>query len=162
MPVAKEISSEARRKLRKIRRLRGVSDFCEKAQINERTFQKLVDEGFSYQEIVDRVEDVLENGVKKAPAGTVELVVSTIYGTTPEVLRGPSRNKKNLVEARQIAMLLMKKLGKMKPAQIAPCFGYSDHTGVVNAIKALERRLDVETELKSRVSNIKQKVLAAC
>lgn len=165
MIIPKEISPETLTRMKKIDSMHGAQKpFLLKANIDRRTFKEALRKGYAWEKVVERIEMAIATPDKTPDPETIELVISTYYGTDPETLLVPSRNKRNLVEARQITFLLEIELGKMKPKAIAPRFGYADHSGVTNAIKALRRRLDsqLEDELKKRLSTIKQKVLAAC
>lgn len=165
MAIPKEISAETIARMKKIRSMHGAQGpFLMKAKIDRKTFHNAIANGYAKECIVERIENAFAMPDKTPDPETIERVISTYYGTDPETLRVPSRNKRNLIEARQITFLLEIELGKMKPKTIAPRFGYADHSGVTNAIKALKRRLDsrLEHELKKRLSVIKQKVLAAC
>ena len=71
---------------------------------------------------------------------TPELVIETaavLFGFTPEELRGPSRNRP-LVQARQVAMYVLRQLTDHSYPTIAREFGGRDHTTVIHAVNKIE------------------------
>src|SRR5687767_12491040 len=100
---AVEISQERRLQLRKIKRLRGITGFCKKAQINYRTFDRLIKEGNAKADIVDRVQAALDTTIqsKTATPEVVRTMVCTGYGITQEALQNVTRYPM-LAEARQV------------------------------------------------------------
>lgn len=71
---------------------------------------------------------------------TPELVIATaaeVFGFTPEELRGPSRNRP-LVQARQVAMYVLRQLTDHSYPTIAREFGGRDHTTVIHAVNKIE------------------------
>jgi chromosomal replication initiator protein len=71
---------------------------------------------------------------------TPELVIETaalLFAFTPEELRGPSRNRP-LVQARQVAMYVLRQLTDHSYPTIAREFGGRDHTTVIHAVNKIE------------------------
>lgn len=159
---AKEFSKTTLKELRRIKRLRGVSAFCTRSGVNPKTFKEMVKNGSARADVVEKVEKtILELETTKVPTKeTIETIVCTGYGITPEALRRQTRET-GPNEARQVACMLMVEEGKLGKKAIAKHFEYADHTSVAWVIKTLRGRLEVETDLQERVRRIRQKVKAA-
>jgi chromosomal replication initiator protein len=86
-------------------------------------------------------EKVLADAVSKTRRPiTPELVIETaseLFGFAVEELKGPNRSRP-LVQARQIAMYVLRQLTDHSYPAIAEAFGGRDHTTVIHAVKKIE------------------------
>ncbi|MFP5378118.1 MAG: chromosomal replication initiator protein DnaA [Acidimicrobiia bacterium] len=87
-------------------------------------------------------EKVLADALSKSRPRpiTPDLVIETaaeLFGFTPADLRGPSRGRP-LVQARQVAMYVLRQLSDHSYPTIAREFGGRDHTTVIHAVNKIE------------------------
>jgi chromosomal replication initiator protein len=91
------------------------------------------------RELAEKVLSEAVSNTRPRPI-TPELVVdvaSELFGFTPEELKGPSRSR-TLVQARQIAMYVLRQMTEYSYPAIAGAFGGRDHTTVIHAVKKIE------------------------
>ena len=85
--------------------------------------------------------------------------VAMSTGVTEDKLRGPSRTAE-LVEARHMAMALIRELlGKSLP-QIGAAFGGRDHTTVINALKRVDQLRNADPELRNRIDRLRRQLVS--
>jgi chromosomal replication initiator protein len=87
---------------------------------------------------------------KGIPIETILSAVATVFHTTVEALRSERRGR-DLVDARQCAMLLLRELRHLSLAQIGEALGGRDHTTVQRGIAALAKKQTDDPELARRV-----------
>lgn len=78
---------------------------------------------------------------------------STRFGFSIEELQGGSR-KRPLVEARQIAMYVMRQLTEMSYPAIAREFGGRDHTTVIHAVDKIDKLMSERRRIYDQVTEI--------
>lgn len=83
--------------------------------------------------------------------------VCNFYGFPEDMMRAKTR-KKEIALARQIAMYLSKRLTKHSLKTIGLHFGGRDHTTVIHAIESIEQLLGTDSQIKTEVDVIKQKL----
>ena len=86
---------------------------------------------------------------------TVESVLSKVSESTQipvEVITGHSRQRKH-VEARYLAIILIRRNLRLSQSEIAPLFDI-DRTSVYHAIKTVKNWLDVDTNLKEQLNRM--------
>lgn len=87
---------------------------------------------------------------KKVTSRRIIEEVCTYYALKPRDLRGP-RRPKNLALARQVAMYLMRTLGKMPLAEIGEVLGGRDHTTVMHGVEKIENLLPGNKQLGEQI-----------
>ena len=89
----------------------------------------------------------------------IENAVSECYGVTREQLQLKTR-KRQIVEARQIAMYLSKEMIKPKPSlkKIGYYFADRDHATVLHASKVIQNFIDTENNFSQKIDEIKDKL----
>lgn len=84
----------------------------------------------------------------------IQEVVASFFGLRVQDLRSPRRSRA-IATARQIAMYLCRQdLGASFP-YIGQCFGGRDHTTVIHAVTAIERRQAVDPELRKVIQSLR-------
>ena len=104
------------------------------------------------------VKDMLKQDMECLP--TVDTIIEEVcsfYNIEESMVRGPSK-RKEAVNARQVAMLLCRRLTKMSTPEIGAAFGGRDHTTVLYAVEKMERATkndpSLEANLKAITTNI--------
>ncbi|NOX56328.1 MAG: AAA family ATPase, partial [Planctomycetes bacterium] len=78
--------------------------------------------------------------------------VSAEFGVPVEQLRSQSRVRK-LVRSRQVAIYLSRVLGQQPYSKIASYFGLNNHSTAVHSVRRVEKLLQTDAVLRSRVAN---------
>lgn len=87
----------------------------------------------------------------------IQKCVCDFYGFPEDMIRAKTR-KKEIALARQIAMYLAKRMTKHSLKTIGLHFGGRDHTTVIHAIETVEQLIALDSQLKSELDVIKQKL----
>ena len=93
---------------------------------------------------------------EKPPAVDIEQikrVVAEYYNTDLNLLSDKTR-RREIVQARQVAMYCCKKMTTQPLKTIGLRFGGRDHSTVIHACRAVENRLDVEPGFKHELERI--------
>ncbi len=96
----------------------------------------------------------------KARAVSVEFIQKTTaeyFGFPDDMLRAKTR-KKEIAQARQIAMYLCKKMTDNSLKTIGLHFGGRDHSTVIHAITTIEQLVQDDKAIREHVENIKNKI----
>ena len=96
---------------------------------------------------------MVQETTKNITIDVIQKAVVDYFKISLAELRGKRRNK-NIVYARQIAMLLSRQLTNLSLPEIGNAFGGKDHTTVLHACKKTDQDLKVNSELKNAVQNI--------
>ena len=91
---------------------------------------------------------------------TPELVIevaSELFGFTTDELKGPSRSR-TLVQARQIAMYVLRQLTDYSYPAIAGAFGGRDHTTVIHAVKKIESLMPERAKVYQDVQQLSRRL----
>ncbi len=84
---------------------------------------------------------------------SIQEVVCGYYGLEPRMLQSNSR-KREVVQARQIAMFLSRKYTKVSLSSIGEQIGNRDHATVLYACKAIQNLVEVDKEVQRSVEAI--------
>lgn len=98
----------------------------------------------------DSIEE--EKTIKDLTVEDIMKAVSNMYGVTLSDIVSPQRTQ-TLVTPRQVAMYLSYKLSTRSLQEIGRSFGKT-HATVYHGAQTIQKRIDVETELKKTVENI--------
>lgn len=106
---------------------------------------------------MDLVRKVV-NSLVSAPERTltvasIQEAVCCYYGLEPHMLQSNSR-KREVVQARQIAMYLSRKYTKVSLSSIGEQIGNRDHATVLYAVKAIQNLVEVDKEVQYSVEAI--------
>jgi len=108
------------------------------------------------------VRDVVKERVGSQPTRDLSMEdvvrrVSGLFGVPEEALVGKSR-KKEIVEARQTAMFLCRKILDSSLSSVGIYFGGRDHTTVMHAIKTIENKKSKKKNISENISQITQEL----
>jgi len=84
-------------------------------------------------------------------------VSAEYFGLTPNDLKGKKRSQ-NIVNARQIAMYIGRKMTDYSMTEIGQDFGGRDHTTVMHSIKKIEEKLYNDPSLETTINNINRSI----
>ncbi len=103
--------------------------------------------------------DILSAGEGRriTPAIVLE-AASKLFDFSLEDLCGPAR-KRPLVDARQIAMYVMRELTELSYPSIGEQFGGRDHTTVLHAVQKITRQMKEKRAVFDQVTHLRQAVL---
>ena len=116
---------------------------------NRQPQTSLTDETLSYI-LKDYIEK--EKSRKKVTVEEVQNCVGRKYGVTMNQILSPERTQ-SLVTPRQMAMYISRKFTTRSLTEIAQCFEKS-HATIINGVKSITKRLDVEPDLKQTLEEI--------
>ena len=92
--------------------------------------------------------------VRKVTLDEVIAAVCAQFGTTPEVVKGPVRQK-DIVLARHVAMYMCRELlPDLTTVHLGAAFGGRDHTTILHGCQRVRTMLDLDGELKALVGRM--------
>lgn len=103
------------------------------------------------------LRDMVKNSNSQLSIESIQTYVCDYFGIDTNKVREKTR-KQEIVEARQIAMYLSKKLTKSSLKTIGLQFGGRDHSTVIHAITTVEQRMDTNARFKRTLRDIEQKL----
>jgi chromosomal replication initiator protein len=87
--------------------------------------------------------------------------VAAFYGIRPDYMRSPDRpgsREPRVSHPRQVAMFLTQKLTRLSTPEIGRRFGGRDHTTVLHAKKAVERRVANDPYLEMELEVLRERL----
>lgn len=93
-----------------------------------------------------------ENNLKKLSIEEIQSVVANKFSISISQILSPERTQ-SLVTPRQLAMYISRKYTTRSLLEIAEIFKKS-HASIIHGVKTIQKRLDVEADLKSTLSDI--------
>ena len=114
-------------------------------------------------EITIKTAENIVNKLVKVPQHEISVdyiqkTVCNYYGMEPDILNSKSR-KREIVQARQIAMYFSKQLTNSSLSAIGSIIGKKDHATVLHACKTINNLIETDKELKSQVKAIEAKLI---
>lgn len=110
---------------------------------------------------IDLVKEVLGHMIRqKKKEITVELIIKEVanhFSIKTSDIKS-SRRIKSIMQPRQIAIYLSRKLTDFSLVSIGEKFGGKDHTTVIHSIKKIEEELKINKEFKSVVEQIESRI----
>ncbi len=110
---------------------------------------------------LDLAKSVMKNLVKEihTDINVTNIVqhVCNFYNLTPEMLQSKSR-KREVVQARQIAIYFTKKFTKLSLKAIGEHFGGRDHTTVIHSCEKIEDFIGIDKKIKAEVEDIHKRI----
>ena len=100
--------------------------------------------------------DLLPQRQNVVPEKVIELVARE-WKTTVEALLGRDRSQK-IAEPRQVAMYLLRKETDASLPEIGQVLGGRDHTTVMYAVQKIANEIEMKTDLRKHVVNVKQQL----
>jgi chromosomal replication initiator protein len=103
------------------------------------------------------LKDMIKDSRAHISIESIQNYVSDYFGMDPNKLRDKTR-KQEIVEARQIAMYLSKKMTKSSLKTIGLHFGGRDHSTVIHAITSIEDRLHTSSKHQQILKDIEHQI----
>lgn len=94
---------------------------------------------------------------KKITAESIEEAVCKYYNVASDLIQSSSR-KREIVQARQVAMYLTKNYTEMSLAQIGAVIGKKNHATVLHAYKTVKELMEVDRGFRDEVAEIERKI----
>src|SRR6056297_1243081 len=103
------------------------------------------------------IDKFVKNTKKEISVDYIQKVVCDYFSLTPDLLQSKTR-KREIVQARQIAMYFSKNLTKSSLASIGSQIGGKDHATVLHACKTVGNLVDTDKRFKNQVDAIEKKL----
>ncbi len=103
------------------------------------------------------LKDMIKDTNKQVTIENIQALVCEYYGIDTNKVREKTR-KQEIVEARQVAMFLSKKLTKSSLKSIGLQFGGRDHSTVIHAITSVEDRMKTSSRHEQILKDIQQRI----
>ncbi|MFP3860216.1 MAG: chromosomal replication initiator protein DnaA [Bacteroidales bacterium] len=103
------------------------------------------------------IDKLVKNSKKEISVDYIQKIVCDYFNINPEQLHSKTR-KREIVQARQIAMFFSKSLTKSSLASIGSQIGGKDHATVLHACKTVNNLMDTDKRFKVTIENIEKKL----
>ncbi len=103
------------------------------------------------------IDKLVKNSKKEISVDYIQKIVCDYFEISPDQLHSKTR-KREIVQARQIAMYFSKSLTKASLASIGSQIGGKDHATVLHACKTVNNLIDTDKRFKQTVDNIEKKL----
>ncbi len=104
------------------------------------------------------LKDVVDPSAAPLKVEQIKKIVAEYYRTDIDLLSAKTR-KREIVQARQVAMYCCKRYTQLPLKTIGLRFGGRDHSTVIHACRSVENRLDVEPGFKAELESINDNIL---
>ena len=104
------------------------------------------------------LKDVVDHSAAPMKVEEIKRIVAEYYRTDIDLLSAKTR-KREIVQARQIAMYCCKRYTQLPLKTIGLRFGGRDHSTVIHACRSVENRIDVEPGFKAELESINDSIL---
>lgn len=105
----------------------------------------------------EMIEKLVKNTKKDITIDYIQKVVCEYFGLPVDVLSAKTR-KREIVQARQIAMYFSKSLTKASLSTIGSVIGNKDHATVLHACKTVNNLMETDKRFKAQVEDIQKKL----
>lgn len=105
----------------------------------------------------EMIDKLVKNTKREISIDYIQKVVSEYFGLPYEILHAKSR-KREIVQARQIAMYFSKRMTKSSLATIGSLIGGKDHATVLHACKTVNNLIDTDKRFKNQIQDIERKL----
>lgn len=89
----------------------------------------------------------------------IQMIVCSHYGLNIENTNEPCR-KRELVNARYVAMYFIKQYTKLSLAEIGEHFPHGDHATVLHGIRRISGEIDIYPQFRKEIETLNQKIRA--
>jgi chromosomal replication initiator protein len=103
------------------------------------------------------IDRLVKNSKREISVDYIQKIVCDYFSLTPDLLQSKTR-KREIVQARQIAMYFSKSLTKSSLASIGSQIGGKDHATVLHACKTVSNLVDTDKRFKTQVDAIEKKL----
>lgn len=107
--------------------------------------------------LLDTIERAERREFIELKGNTIEKIICNYYNITLQQFNSSSR-KREIVQARQIAMLFYNKYTKLSLADIGTKIGNKDHATVLHACKTINNLIDTDKQIRADIDNIEKQV----
>ena len=143
--IAENITQNIRELEGALNRIAAIQQFSQKSSLTLKEAQSIL-------------KELISGGKKKSISHQDILeVVSKFYEISSQELKQKGR-KKEISNARQIAMYLMREELTMPYTAIGRCFGGRDHTTVLHACEKIEKLLETDEKIKKDITYLNEKI----
>ena len=105
----------------------------------------------------EMIDKLVKNTKREISIDYIQKVVSEYFGLPSDVLQTKTR-KREIVQARQIAMYFSKGMTKSSLSTIGSLIGGKDHATVLHACKTVNNLIDTDKRFKSQIEDIERKL----
>ncbi|MFO8022078.1 MAG: chromosomal replication initiator protein DnaA [Perlabentimonas sp.] len=105
----------------------------------------------------EMIDKLVKNTKKEISVDYIQKVVSEYFGLPSEILHTKTR-KREIVQARQIAMYFSKSMTKSSLSTIGGLIGGKDHATVLHACKTVNNLIDTDKRFKCQIEDIERKL----
>jgi chromosomal replication initiator protein len=105
----------------------------------------------------EMIDKLIKNTKQEISIDYIQKVVCNYFNVPPELLQSRTR-KREIVQARQVAMYFSKNLTKSSLATIGAHIGNKDHATVLHACKAVNNLVETDKHFKRQVDEIEKKL----
>ena len=103
------------------------------------------------------LKDLIKEARPQLGIESIQAVVCDYLGIAEDDVRGRTR-KREIVQARQVAMYFSKQLTKHSLKTIGLHFGGRDHSTVIHAVRSVEDQIDTDGHFREMVSAVEKKL----
>ncbi len=103
------------------------------------------------------IDKLVKNSKKEISVDYIQKVVCDYFNITPDQMHSRTR-KREIVQARQVAMYFSKSLTKSSLASIGSQIGGKDHATVLHACKTVNNLIDTDKRFKQTIDNLEKKL----
>jgi len=104
----------------------------------------------------ETAERAMKDIIRKENIPTADSIIKEVarcFSLDEAVVRGPSRSRE-VSNARQVAIYLVRRMTSLSTPDIGREFGGRDHTTVLHALEAMEKKLQTDQYLAKTVRDI--------
>jgi chromosomal replication initiator protein len=105
----------------------------------------------------EMIDKLIKNTKKEISIDYIQKVVCNYFSIPVDMLQSRTR-KREIVQARQVAMFFSKNLTKSSLATIGSQIGGKDHATVLHACKTVNNLLDTDKHFKNQIEDIEKKL----
>ena len=137
---------------------------AENVSSNVRQLEGAMNKILAYRDLIGRemdadaahraVEDFMKKNANLAPTAAMIITeTSRYFGIDEEVIKGPSRSRE-VVNARQAAMYLVRRMTNLSTPDIGREFGKRDHTTVIHSLEQIEKKMKSDPVFNQTIKEI--------
>ncbi len=105
----------------------------------------------------EMIDKLVKNTKREISIDYIQKIVSEYFGLPSDVLHTKTR-KREIVQARQIAMYFSKNMTKSSLSTIGSLIGGKDHATVLHACKTVNNLIDTDKRFKNQIEDIERKL----
>lgn len=120
-------------------------------------YKEILNDVITTASVKKAIEDVSKTGADIPSPEKIIKETAKYYTIAPEEIRGQNRSK-NITEARQVAMYLMRSLTNLSLIDIGREFEGRNHATVLSSIRKIEEQLKLDTAMSSKIRDISSNI----